>query len=181
MRSVRPLLLVLAMALIASLIDCSAPQQSLVVPRGATFARSGATTATETLLHSFAGNSDGSYPNSSLVAVKSLFFGTTSNGGSGGCTKVDGCGTVYTIDASGNETVVTAFKGATDGEAPNQLLLDSDTTFYGTTQYGGSSAARSNEAIRPDVARSFSFPLPARKRLFIASQAVKKGRFHPPG
>ena len=96
--------------------------------------------ATETLLHSFAGNSDGSYPNSSLVAVKALFFGTTSNGGSGGCTKVDGCGTVYTIDASGHETVVTTFKGGTDGEAPNQLLLDPDTTtLYGTTWYGGSS------------------------------------------
>ena len=127
------------MALTASLIDCSAPQEPPIFPRGAAFARSGGAAATETLLHSFVGNSDGSYPNSSLVAVKALLFGTTSNGGSGGCTKVNGCGTVYTIDASGNETVVTTFKGGTDGEAPNQLLLDSDTTFYGTTWYGGSS------------------------------------------
>jgi hypothetical protein len=127
----RPLLLVFAVAVAASLTDCSS-QQSRVVPSAAT------ATKTESLLHSFGGGNDGAYPKPSLVALNSLFFGTTGNGGNGGCAKVGGCGTAYTVDAKGNYTVIATFKSGTDGEAPGQLLLDG-TTLYGTTSYGGSS------------------------------------------
>jgi uncharacterized repeat protein (TIGR03803 family) len=48
-----------------------------------------------------------------------------------------GCGTVFKIDTSGNETVLHSFNGK-DGYQPQaDLLLDSSGNLYGTTAYGG--------------------------------------------
>jgi uncharacterized repeat protein (TIGR03803 family) len=49
-----------------------------------------------------------------------------------------GCGTVFKIDSSGNETVIYNFTGGTDGANPyGALLSDSQGNFYGTTPLGG--------------------------------------------
>ncbi|HEY1428110.1 MAG TPA: choice-of-anchor tandem repeat GloVer-containing protein [Candidatus Tumulicola sp.] len=128
MQNRRPFLLILVAIATASLVACSSSSQgSPIVPPGGS--------TTEKVLHSFAGT-DGSYPDSSLVALNSLFFGTTVIGGGSGCPKVKGCGTVYSVDAAGHLTVLVTFAGGTDGEAPNQLLLDSG-ELYGTTEFGG--------------------------------------------
>jgi uncharacterized repeat protein (TIGR03803 family) len=93
---------------------------------------------TEAVVYSFAGGSDGNNPNVSLINVGGLFYGTTSvGGGSANCE--DGCGTVFSVTPSGQETVLYAFKGGSDGAYPYASLLKFDGRFYGTTGLGGSS------------------------------------------
>jgi uncharacterized repeat protein (TIGR03803 family) len=92
----------------------------------------------ETVLHSFSG-SDGEYPSSDLVIdAAGNLYGTTSAGGTG-CSRHPGCGVVFKIDSSGNETVLHRFSGP-DGEYPNAgLVRDAAGNLYGDTQSGGSS------------------------------------------
>jgi len=86
---------------------------------------------TETVLHSFGGSRDGSYPRAGLIYVKGTLYGTTFIGGA------NGSGTVFSITPSGKETVLHSFAGGTDGEQPLAGLLNFKGTLYGTTQYGG--------------------------------------------
>lgn len=76
---------------------------------------------TETVLHSFAGGSDGIYPYAALTMDGAgNLYGTTEVGGSGGCSINDlpGCGTVFKIAPDGTETVLHAFTGGRDGGEP---------------------------------------------------------------
>jgi uncharacterized repeat protein (TIGR03803 family) len=94
----------------------------------------------ETVLHTFSGT-DGANPSAGLVRdAAGNFYGTTSNGGTGTvCFNASGCGTVFKLDPSGNETVLYSFSGGVDGSNPAfSLLLDSAGNLYGTTPYGGS-------------------------------------------
>jgi len=88
----------------------------------------------ETVLHSFGGPGDGSQPNSGLVKDSAgNFYGSTAGGGA------SNDGTVYKIDASGNETVIHSFSGD-DGISPiGSLIVGSDGNLYGTTSAGGTS------------------------------------------
>jgi uncharacterized repeat protein (TIGR03803 family) len=62
-------------------------------------------------------------------------FGTTAQGGAGACP--GGCGTIYEVNASGNETVLHSFNGP-DGAFPSAgLLRDTQGNLYGTTLAGG--------------------------------------------
>jgi uncharacterized repeat protein (TIGR03803 family) len=104
------------------------------------------TSGVEKVLHSFSGGSDGAYPASDLFSYNGTIYGTTRYGGGTACGG-RGCGTIYTITASGVETVLYAFKGGTDGETPSSGLIiwTSDAApprtlpraMYGTTRYGG--------------------------------------------
>jgi|SRR5579872_181587 len=94
------------------------------------------------VLHSFSGP-DGSTPTGAL-AVDALgnVYGTTALGGVGsGCGSL-ACGVVYELSPSGNgvtETVLSTFKGGTDGGGPQGgVILDGAGNLYGTTLYGGS-------------------------------------------
>jgi uncharacterized repeat protein (TIGR03803 family) len=108
-----------------------------------------------TLLYSFSGAS-GDSPYGKLVMDKTgNLYGTTVMGGISPCPiqqlpyywsgtyTVIGCGTVFKIDSSGNETVLYAFTGANgDGAFPMAgLIIDAAGNLYGTTFEGGSSAA----------------------------------------
>lgn len=86
----------------------------------------------ETILHSFTGGSDGGTPNAGVILDNGgNLYGTTSVGGSS-C----GCGTVFRLDPSGNETVLHSFSG-TDGAYPwAGLVLDAKGNLYGTTLEG---------------------------------------------
>jgi uncharacterized repeat protein (TIGR03803 family) len=76
-------------------------------------------------------------------------YGTTAEGGSGtkACPGVSiqgqtislgGCGVVFKLDRSGNETVLYNFTGGTDGAFPSAgLVLDLAGNLYGTTWVGG--------------------------------------------
>jgi uncharacterized repeat protein (TIGR03803 family) len=87
------------------------------------------------VLHSFGkrGVIDGSEPFAGLVRdAAGNLYGTTFGGGR------FGDGTVYKVDASGNESVLYSFRGGSDGLFPSSsLVLDPAGNLYGTTDGGG--------------------------------------------
>lgn len=99
----------------------------------------------EHTLHSFSGSPDGSAPEAPLTSVSGTLYGTTAGGGVGTCSYygLPGCGTVFSIDLSGNEKVLYSFRGAPDGANPQGNLLNVNGTLYGTTARGGSKCAYS--------------------------------------
>ncbi|HEY6370057.1 MAG TPA: choice-of-anchor tandem repeat GloVer-containing protein [Candidatus Sulfotelmatobacter sp.] len=91
------------------------------------------TSGTETVLHSFGGAGDGWNPTARVVLdTAGNLYGTTAYGGA------NGYGTIFKVDAAGNETILHSFAGGRDGANPNAgLVPDVAGNFYGTTQYGG--------------------------------------------
>jgi uncharacterized repeat protein (TIGR03803 family) len=98
--------------------------------------------------------SDGRAPLAAPVqATDGNFYGTTAYGGNSGiCTSVttDGCGTVFRVTPNGAETTLYKFGmncpagsvNCADGEKPSAPLIQaSDGNLYGTTLYGGGTAA----------------------------------------
>ncbi|MGB6520103.1 MAG: choice-of-anchor tandem repeat GloVer-containing protein [Candidatus Cybelea sp.] len=98
------------------------------------------TSGTEKALYAFKGSSDGAFPRAGLIDVNGTLYGTTSEGGSGCNSSGEeiGCGTVFSITASGQETVLYRFAGFPDGIYPAASLIDVNGTLYGTTIEGGS-------------------------------------------
>jgi uncharacterized repeat protein (TIGR03803 family) len=94
---------------------------------------------TYSVLHSFTGGTDGGYPISGLVRDASgTLYGATSIGGAAGQ------GTVFKVDATGQETVLYSFQLVPDGENPeSSLVLDNAGNLYGTTVGGGTFSAGS--------------------------------------
>jgi uncharacterized repeat protein (TIGR03803 family) len=86
----------------------------------------------ETVLHSFNG-ADGAMPFAGLLLGNDgNYYGTTIGGSSGG--------TIYSIDAAGNFTLLYTFPGGAAGADPYGALIQTqDGTFYGTTALGGTS------------------------------------------
>jgi len=88
---------------------------------------------TFTLLHTFGGAGDGSYP-LGLFAGPKAFYGATLEGGSGS-------GIVYSMQANGAQKVLYQFTGGADGGSPQAPpLVDSHNHVYGTTLDGGADA-----------------------------------------
>ena len=85
------------------------------------------------VLHTFTGTPDGASPNNAnLFDADGTLLGTTGAGG------VYGYGTIFKIDAAGQETVIYSFTGGRDGAAPNSGLVgDKSGNFYGTAGNGG--------------------------------------------
>jgi uncharacterized repeat protein (TIGR03803 family) len=90
---------------------------------------------TPTILYSFMGASDGSYPNSALVPGRDgNFFGTTSVG--------DGQnGTIFKVSTNGDLDTLYSFTGELDGTQPNGVVRGVDGNFYGTTSDGGTNSS----------------------------------------
>lgn len=94
---------------------------------------------TESILYSFAGGSDGKYPDGTLSMDSSgNLYGTTRAGGSADL------GTVFELAPNGSggytESVLHAFTGGSDGQVPvGRLIVDSGGILYGTTEFGGGS------------------------------------------
>lgn len=93
------------------------------------------------LLHSFKSGKDGANPYAGLTAVLGTLYGTTSQGGAAttACGNV-GCGTVFSLSASGKVQVLYRFKGGKDGTGPSAGLTLMKGVLYGTTRYGGLSS-----------------------------------------
>jgi uncharacterized repeat protein (TIGR03803 family) len=91
------------------------------------------------VLHSFVGGSaDGMGPQAALIEdAGGNLYGTTAAGGNQSC--VNGCGVVFKLDPSGNETILHYFTGGTtDGWGPESpLTTDGKGNLYGTTVLGG--------------------------------------------
>jgi uncharacterized repeat protein (TIGR03803 family) len=97
-----------------------------------------AATGEETVVHSFTGSPDGSWPNGLIRDAKGNLYGTTYMGGSASGTCFgSGCGTVYKIDPTGKETILHRFDDGADGGLPLANLLLADGALYGTTLAGG--------------------------------------------
>jgi uncharacterized repeat protein (TIGR03803 family) len=98
----------------------------------------GSATRADTILYRFHGSTDGGSPFSGLVAVGSVLYGTTFEGGA------SGPGTVYKITTDGDESVFHSFVVDPHGW-PISGLAESNGTLYGTAtgaepfgpQYGG--------------------------------------------
>jgi len=88
---------------------------------------------TYTVLHSFAGNTDGAHPEGGLIlGTDGAFYGTTREGG-----RLN-FGTVFRITADGTVAILHAFAGGSDGAYPQAGLLPAaDGNLYGTTLAGG--------------------------------------------
>ena len=98
-----------------------------------------------TNLYSFTGGSDGGDPSAGLVQGSDAnFYGTTLEGGAGGC------GTVFRISPSGSYTNLYSFTGGSDGGDPSAgLVQGSDANFYGTTHGGGAGGCGTVFRISP--------------------------------
>jgi uncharacterized repeat protein (TIGR03803 family) len=115
-------------------------------------------------LHKFNGR-DGAIPVAGLLRGSSgNLFGTTLEGGDLSCNSPYGCGTVFTLDKTGQkETVLHKFTGAPDGwdpEAP--LVRDGAGNLYGTTDHGGTDTQGTvftiDTAGRETILHSFTGP-----------------------
>jgi uncharacterized repeat protein (TIGR03803 family) len=86
----------------------------------------------ETVLHSFTGQPDGDSPLGALIRdTAGNLYGTTFRGGN------FDRGTIFKVDAAGNETVLHSFAGP-DGRQPlGGLIRDNAGNLYGVTFYGG--------------------------------------------
>jgi uncharacterized repeat protein (TIGR03803 family) len=105
----------------------------------------------ETVLYSFGtsgsgGFGDASTPLAGLVRDEAgNLYGTTYEGGGLGgpdtfCDLIGGyyCGTVFKVTPTGEETILHAFSGGTDGGIPlSDLILDPNGNLYGTASMGG--------------------------------------------
>jgi uncharacterized repeat protein (TIGR03803 family) len=90
----------------------------------------------ETVLHSFAGGSDGANPCDSLILDASgNLYGTTIGGGP------NNFGTVFKVTPAGKEIVLHTFTRGSDGAYPQYgLIMDARSSLYGTTFNGGGGA-----------------------------------------
>jgi uncharacterized repeat protein (TIGR03803 family) len=97
----------------------------------------------ETVLYSFTGGADGSFPLFGELVIDSAgnLYGTTLKGGDLTClgSRREGCGVVFKIDPTGHETVLYTFPGGVSGEYPQAgLARDSLGNLYGMATAGGS-------------------------------------------
>jgi uncharacterized repeat protein (TIGR03803 family) len=111
------------------------------------------TTGEEHVIHDF-GGSDGAELFAGLTDVDGTLYGTTVNGGdSSKCDDVYsrslGCGTIFSISASGAETVLHNFTDRSDGANPKATLLNLHGTLYGTTEYFLGSRLRGHDVLKP--------------------------------
>jgi uncharacterized repeat protein (TIGR03803 family) len=92
-------------------------------------------------LYSFGAKAnDGKAPASHLTASGSALYGTTQFGGASGSRCPSGCGTIYSIDATGKERVTYRFAGGDGGAAPSAGLTPVAGGLFGTTSLGGANA-----------------------------------------
>jgi uncharacterized repeat protein (TIGR03803 family) len=93
------------------------------------------TSGSYSTLHSFTGGiKDGEEPEGNVVMDSAgNLYGTTTEGGGTGCSPNAGCGTIYKVSSSGQESVLYRFTGGADGYVPfSNLVLDSAGNLYGT-------------------------------------------------
>jgi len=96
------------------------------------------------VLYKFTGGSDGGGPGSApILGAGGNLYGTTPGGGIANCWAAGGqpdggCGVVYELSLSGQETVLHTFTGGADGASPIAgLVEDSAGSLYGSSAWGG--------------------------------------------
>jgi uncharacterized repeat protein (TIGR03803 family) len=88
----------------------------------------------ETVLYRFTGEADGAFPQDLIRDSAGNLYGET-----GGSYMAGNAGTIFKMDTSGNLSNLYTFPGGALGTSPRwRLLRDDSGTFYGVTQFGGS-------------------------------------------
>jgi uncharacterized repeat protein (TIGR03803 family) len=85
----------------------------------------------ETVLYSFQAQGDGVSPQSSLISLNGVLYGTTLRGGT------NDAGVVFSVDAAGHGKVLHSFGAKGDGLLPQGGLTNLNGALYGTTEGGG--------------------------------------------
>lgn len=95
----------------------------------------------EAVLYNFTEVPDGAGPLGALVRDSAgNMYGTTYYGGTGSCDDGNGigCGVIFKVTSTGQESVLYNFTGTPDGAYPQApVVRDSEGNLYGTTYYGG--------------------------------------------
>ena len=97
---------------------------------------------TQVLTSFGAGSDDGTGPNTGLVAMDGILYGTSTTGGGGTGCDGSGCGTVFalappaTAGGAWTRSTIHTFDGPQDGQLPNAGLLALGGRLYGTTFLG---------------------------------------------
>ncbi len=90
------------------------------------------TSNVESVLYSFTGGTDGSIPDAWLLRdAQGNLYGATNEGGDLSCNAPNGCGTLFKLDTSNNESVLYSFTGGADGYSPYGLTRDAQGNLYG--------------------------------------------------
>jgi uncharacterized repeat protein (TIGR03803 family) len=94
---------------------------------------------TLTVLYNFSDHTDGGFPQDGLVMdAQGNLFGTAAGGGNLAVCTGSGCGVVFKITPSGQETVVHTFSGGVNGGIPQAgVILDAKGDIYGMTPFLG--------------------------------------------
>src|SRR3569833_2088727 len=92
---------------------------------------------TPTVLHSFAGTTDGANPRQGLtLGVDGLLYGGSQSGGA------NNAGVLFRSTSAGAVTTLHSMTSTTDGNAPFGIFVaDPFSSYYGTTQTGGAGGA----------------------------------------
>jgi uncharacterized repeat protein (TIGR03803 family) len=102
--------------------------------------------------------------------MKGNLFGTTSEGGGGACLFY-GCGTVFELSKTGQETIIYDFLGSPDGAFPFAgLLQGASGNFYGTTFDGGNSSCNDRG---PGCGTVFEVNVSGREKILYRLRAKK--------
>ncbi len=109
----------------------------------------------EKTVHVFHGGADGIAPRAQLIEGNDgIFYGTTAGGGGGGAGCNDGnegCSAVIKLTAHGQETVLYALSGGSDGAYPlSNMVMDASGNLYSTTEEGGTSNRGTAFKLAPD-------------------------------
>jgi uncharacterized repeat protein (TIGR03803 family) len=89
-------------------------------------------TGKEQILYSFKNSPDGQGPGDGIVPYQGVGYGITIGGGTTTCE--NGCGTIFKITPTGDETVLYSFTAGADGANPYQLVGDGQGNFYGLSR-----------------------------------------------
>ena len=117
------------------------------------------------VLYTFTGFADGGGSRSNMVFDSTgNLYGTTQYGGRGPCPNF-GCGVVFELNPTGQQTVLYSFSGGSDGSEPGTgLIRDAAGNLYGTTFGGGTgygvvyklTPGGDSPEVKQPVQRSFS-------------------------
>jgi uncharacterized repeat protein (TIGR03803 family) len=106
------------------------------------------------VLHSFLGGMDGmqniGQPGGGLIRIGNELYGATYFGGTLTCDPGLGCGVIFKVNQSGEETVLYRFSGGVDGAFPRELIADAAGNIYGVTESGYSGVSGNGGVFKLD-------------------------------
>ncbi len=96
----------------------------------------------QTVLYSFTGGQDASFPLDGVSFYGANLYGTTQEGGGSGCFQGNGCGAVFELKSSQTgwaESILHSFSDGNDGASAQwgSVIFDHKGNLFGTTQNGG--------------------------------------------